>query len=90
MPKFTVDSMCEICGQGQNNFKNAAQFREHHNLHLGLKNLFGFSKTLKNHIIEHHIKDYIKMTEMPLGRRTDQVTEAAHQVLFNYNVIKIR
>ena len=41
----------------------------------------GISKTLKIHIIEHHVKDYIRMTGLPLGKRTDQTTEAAHQYL---------
>ena len=41
----------------------------------------GVSNTLKVHIMKHHIKDYLYMTGMPLGRRTDQTTEAAHQLM---------
>ena len=41
----------------------------------------GVSNTLKVHIMKHHIKDYLDMTGMPLGRRTDQTTEAAHQLM---------
>ena len=46
-----------------------------------LHKLCGMSKTLKIHIIEHHVKDYIRMAGLPLGKRTDQTTEAAHQYL---------
>ena len=39
------------------------------------------NKTLKIHIMEDHIKDYFDLTQKPLGKRTDQTTEAAHQFM---------
>ena len=39
------------------------------------------SKTLKIHVMEDHVSKYIKLTNKPLGHRTEQTTEAAHQYL---------
>ena len=49
--------------------------------------LCGVSKTLKVHVTEHHIGDYLKITGKPLGRRTDQTTEASHQYM-NTSIVK--
>ena len=43
--------------------------------------LCGVSKTLKIHVMERHVKDYISSIGLPLGARTDQTTEAAHQYM---------
>ena len=46
-----------------------------------LHKICGMSKTLNIHIREDHVSEYIKLTNKPLGHRTDQTTEAAHQYL---------
>ena len=46
-----------------------------------LKEEFQVSKTLKVHIMEDHIGQYIKDTGKPLGKSSDETVESCHQWL---------
>ena len=80
MAKFSNKTMCEHCGFKAVMTTSVIKIDKVYEWDV-LHREFGLSKTLKIHIMQDHIKDYVDLTNKPLGRRTDQTIEAAHQFM---------